>query len=203
MAILRVLTPFANWFFFPFTLFYLSCFVFISPLDFKLASHLDAPLRYYFWMVWGFFLQGFILFIPCLTLLSSLHFSVPKSWCYITPHLSAPPTQEFKNCWVWETSEIFLMAENIGAFSPIFFLFPADMAILGMDIEVQTVEDNVISLEMLFKTWLHDQGTEREQLHLLLPSGGFSHAAAPRKHLKYLISFPLCSPLGSSWIPQP
>ncbi|XP_042664315.1 meiosis 1 arrest protein isoform X2 [Tyto alba] len=55
-----------------------------------------------------------------------------------------------------------------------------DIAILGMDIDVQTIEDNVISLEMLFKTWLHDYGTEREHLHLLLPSGGFSHATAPK-----------------------
>ncbi|NWW78448.1 M1AP protein, partial [Climacteris rufus] len=62
----------------------------------------------------------------------------------------------------------------------------SDLAILGMDIEVQTVEDNVISLEMLFKTWLHDHGTEREQLHLLLPSGGFSHAAAPKSTLMCL-----------------
>uniref|UniRef100_A0A8C4KHD3 Meiosis 1 associated protein n=1 Tax=Dromaius novaehollandiae TaxID=8790 RepID=A0A8C4KHD3_DRONO len=53
-----------------------------------------------------------------------------------------------------------------------------DIAILGMDIDVQTVEDNVISLEMLFKTWLHDYGTDREQLHLLLPSGGFGHLLA-------------------------
>ncbi|NXG76118.1 M1AP protein, partial [Baryphthengus martii] len=56
----------------------------------------------------------------------------------------------------------------------------SDIAILGMDIDVQTVEDNIISLEMLFKTWLHDYGTEREHLHLLLPSGGFSHSTAPR-----------------------
>ncbi|NXY81686.1 M1AP protein, partial [Alcedo cyanopectus] len=56
----------------------------------------------------------------------------------------------------------------------------SDIAILGMDIDVQTVEDNVISLEMLFKTWLHDYGTEREHLHLLLASGGFSHATAHR-----------------------
>nr|XP_026653912.1 meiosis 1 arrest protein [Zonotrichia albicollis] len=62
----------------------------------------------------------------------------------------------------------------------------SDMAILGMDIEVQTVEDNVISLEMLFKTWLHDHGTEREQLHLLLPSGGFGHSAAPKNTLMCL-----------------
>ncbi|KFO85616.1 Meiosis 1 arrest protein, partial [Buceros rhinoceros silvestris] len=61
-----------------------------------------------------------------------------------------------------------------------------DIAILGMDIDVQTVEDNVISLEMLFKTWLHDYSTEREHLHLLLPSGGFSHATAPKSTLMCL-----------------
>lgn len=81
------------------------------------------------------------------------------------------------------------MVENICAFSP---FFPADIAILGMDIDVQTIEDNVISLEMLFKTWLHDYGTEREHLHLLLPSGGFSHDTAPKTTLS--ISFSL-SPL--------
>ncbi|NXR10573.1 M1AP protein, partial [Semnornis frantzii] len=62
----------------------------------------------------------------------------------------------------------------------------SDFAILGMDIDVQTIENNVISLEMLFKTWLHDYGTEREHLHLLLPSGGFSHASAPRTTLMCL-----------------
>ncbi|XP_059673636.1 meiosis 1 arrest protein [Gavia stellata] len=61
-----------------------------------------------------------------------------------------------------------------------------DVAILGMDIDVQTIEDNVISLEMLFKTWLHDYSTEREHLHLLLPSGGFSHATAPKTTLMCL-----------------
>ncbi|XP_049647298.1 meiosis 1 arrest protein [Accipiter gentilis] len=61
-----------------------------------------------------------------------------------------------------------------------------DIAILGMDIDVQTIEDNVISLEMLFKTWLHDYGTEREHLHLLLPSGGFSHDTAPKTTLMCL-----------------
>ncbi|XP_029862294.1 meiosis 1 arrest protein isoform X2 [Aquila chrysaetos chrysaetos] len=61
-----------------------------------------------------------------------------------------------------------------------------DIAILGMDIDVQTIEDNVISLEMLFKTWLHVYGTEREHLHLLLPSGGFSHATATKTTLMCL-----------------
>ncbi|KFQ14227.1 Meiosis 1 arrest protein, partial [Leptosomus discolor] len=61
-----------------------------------------------------------------------------------------------------------------------------DIAILGMDIDVQTIEDNVIGLEMLFKTWLHDYGTEREHLHLLLPSGGISRATAPKTTLMCL-----------------
>ncbi|NXT73127.1 M1AP protein, partial [Zapornia atra] len=61
-----------------------------------------------------------------------------------------------------------------------------DLAILGMDIDVQTIEDNVISLEMLFKTWLHDYGTEREHLHLLLPSGGLHRATAPKTTLMCL-----------------
>lgn len=76
--------------------------------------------------------------------------------------------------------------------------FPADIAILGMDIDVQTVEDNVISLEMLFKTWLHDYGTEREHLHLLLPSGPFSHATAPKPSLSIEFSLPLCGELLNS-----
>ncbi|NWS77223.1 M1AP protein, partial [Crotophaga sulcirostris] len=61
-----------------------------------------------------------------------------------------------------------------------------DVAILGMDIDVQTVEDNVISLEMLFKTWLHDYSTEREHLHLLLPSGAFCRASVPKTTLMCL-----------------
>ncbi|NXE84903.1 M1AP protein, partial [Cochlearius cochlearius] len=61
-----------------------------------------------------------------------------------------------------------------------------DIAILRIDIDVQTIEDNVISLEMLFKTWLCDYSTESEHLHLLLPSGAFSHATAPKPTLMCL-----------------
>lgn len=77
-------------------------------------------------------------------------------------------------------------------FSP---FFPADIAILGMDIDVQTIEDNVISLEMLFKSWLRDYSTEKEHLHLLLPSGGFSHATALKTTLSISFSLPLCREL--------
>ncbi|XP_067414946.1 meiosis 1 arrest protein [Emydura macquarii macquarii] len=58
-----------------------------------------------------------------------------------------------------------------------------DSAILGMEIDLQTIENDVVSLETFFKTWLHDHGTDREQLHLLLPTEGFSHFTAPRTSL--------------------
>ncbi|CAM5110643.1 unnamed protein product [Eretmochelys imbricata] len=58
-----------------------------------------------------------------------------------------------------------------------------DSVILGMDIDLQTIENDVVSLETFFKTWLHDRGTDREQLHLLLPSGDFCHFTAPRTSL--------------------
>ncbi|KFV79450.1 Meiosis 1 arrest protein, partial [Struthio camelus australis] len=77
----------------------------------------------------------------------------------------------------------FLEPEDAEQSMPADELSSDDTAILGMDIDVQTVEDNVISLEMLFKTWLHDYGTDREQLHLLLPSGGFSYATAAKTSL--------------------
>ncbi|NXV14214.1 M1AP protein, partial [Cepphus grylle] len=80
----------------------------------------------------------------------------------------------------------FLEPEDVEQCMPAEEPSSSDIAILGMDIDVQTIEDNVISLEMLFKTWLHDYGTEREHLHLLLPSGGFSHAAAPKTTLMCL-----------------
>ncbi|KAM9142552.1 meiosis 1 arrest protein [Pangshura tecta] len=58
-----------------------------------------------------------------------------------------------------------------------------DSVILGMDIDLQTIQNDVVSLETFFKTWLHDHGTDREQLHILLPSGDFRHFTAPRTSL--------------------
>nr|XP_025040099.1 meiosis 1 arrest protein isoform X1 [Pelodiscus sinensis] len=58
-----------------------------------------------------------------------------------------------------------------------------DSVILGMDIDLQTIGNDVVSMETFFKTWLQDRGTDREQLHLLLPSGGFRHVTAPRTNL--------------------
>ncbi|XP_062992112.1 meiosis 1 arrest protein [Elgaria multicarinata webbii] len=55
----------------------------------------------------------------------------------------------------------------------------AAAAILGTDIDLQTVEDDVVALEMFFKAWFHDQGTNQEHLHLLLPSGAIARPGAP------------------------
>ncbi|XP_062998674.1 meiosis 1 arrest protein-like [Elgaria multicarinata webbii] len=57
----------------------------------------------------------------------------------------------------------------------------AAAAILGTDIDLQTVEDDVVALEMFFKAWFHDQGTNQEHLHLLLPSGAIAHESAGRR----------------------
>lgn len=65
-----------------------------------------------------------------------------------------------------------------------------------MEIDLQTIENDVVSLETFFKTWLHDPGTDREQLHLLLPTEGVSHFTAPRTSLSILSFLPLsCGPL--------
>ncbi|NXX80068.1 M1AP protein, partial [Urocolius indicus] len=80
----------------------------------------------------------------------------------------------------------FLEPEDVEHCMPAEELSSTDLTVLGMDIDLQTVEDNVISLEMLFKTWLYDYGTEREHLHLLLPSGGFSHGTAQKTTLMCL-----------------
>nr|XP_015107342.1 meiosis 1 arrest protein isoform X1 [Vicugna pacos] len=43
-------------------------------------------------------------------------------------------------------------------------------SVLGTDIDLQTVDNDVVSMEMFFKAWLHNSGTDQEHVHLLLPS---------------------------------
>ncbi|KAG9332309.1 hypothetical protein JZ751_015411 [Albula glossodonta] len=45
-----------------------------------------------------------------------------------------------------------------------------DNLLLGTEIELQQVENDIVALESVFKGWLHDIGGDREHLHLLLPS---------------------------------
>ncbi|KAF7657393.1 hypothetical protein LDENG_00027550 [Lucifuga dentata] len=41
---------------------------------------------------------------------------------------------------------------------------------LGVEVDLQQVENSAFAMEMVLKTWLHEQGGDREHLHLLLPS---------------------------------
>ncbi|XP_054846306.1 meiosis 1 arrest protein [Eublepharis macularius] len=50
--------------------------------------------------------------------------------------------------------------------------------VLGTAIDLQTVEKDLAALETFFKGWLHDWSTDREHLHLLLPSGPTSRSCA-------------------------
>ncbi|XP_066536895.1 meiosis 1 arrest protein isoform X2 [Hoplias malabaricus] len=43
---------------------------------------------------------------------------------------------------------------------------------LGAEMDLQLVENSVVAVENLLKTWLHDQSGEREHLQLLLPAPG-------------------------------
>ncbi|KAK6493399.1 meiosis 1 arrest protein [Huso huso] len=52
-------------------------------------------------------------------------------------------------------------------------------AILGTDIDLQSVENNAVCLESFFKAWLHDHSSDKEHLHLLLPPGGFTDKSSP------------------------
>ncbi|KAJ0055954.1 hypothetical protein NL108_016915, partial [Boleophthalmus pectinirostris] len=45
-----------------------------------------------------------------------------------------------------------------------------DLCVLGAEIDLQQVDNSVFALETVLKNWLHEQGGDREHLHLLLPS---------------------------------
>ncbi|XP_067877714.1 meiosis 1 arrest protein [Heterodontus francisci] len=56
-----------------------------------------------------------------------------------------------------------------------------ECSILGTDIDLQTVENDTISLDSFFKSWLHNHGTDKEHLHLLLPAVHLPSSARRRK----------------------
>ncbi|ROL47931.1 Meiosis 1 arrest protein [Anabarilius grahami] len=51
--------------------------------------------------------------------------------------------------------------------------------LLGTEMELQLVEGTVVALENALKMWLHDQGGDREQLHLLLPPSLTAQGSTP------------------------
>ncbi|XP_053445997.1 meiosis 1 arrest protein [Nycticebus coucang] len=50
-----------------------------------------------------------------------------------------------------------------------------ESSILGTDIDLQTIDNDTVSMEIFFKAWLHNNGTDQEHIHLLLPSRCFSN----------------------------
>ncbi|XP_044934996.1 meiosis 1 arrest protein isoform X4 [Mustela putorius furo] len=55
-----------------------------------------------------------------------------------------------------------------------------ESSILGTDIDLQTIDNDVVSMEIFFKAWLHNSGTDQEHIHLLLPSRCFSNISKSR-----------------------
>ncbi|XP_061066968.1 meiosis 1 arrest protein isoform X1 [Eubalaena glacialis] len=55
-----------------------------------------------------------------------------------------------------------------------------ESSILGTDIDLQTIDNDVVSMEIFFKAWLHNNGTDQEHVHLLLPSRSFSNISRAR-----------------------
>lgn len=51
---------------------------------------------------------------------------------------------------------------------------------LGTEVDLQRIQNAVVDVEMVLKAWLQEQGGEREQLHLLLPSDCAPGAARTR-----------------------
>ncbi|XP_066123575.1 meiosis 1 arrest protein [Saccopteryx bilineata] len=64
--------------------------------------------------------------------------------------------------------------------SPVEELSNDESVFLGTDIDLQTIDNDVVSMEIFFKAWLHNSGTDREHVHLLLPSQSFSSISRAR-----------------------
>lgn len=53
----------------------------------------------------------------------------------------------------------------------------------GTEVDLQQIQNTVVDVEMVLKAWLQEQGGEREQLHLLLPSDCAPGTARTRAQL--------------------
>lgn len=51
---------------------------------------------------------------------------------------------------------------------------------LGTDFDLQTIDNDIVSMEIFFKAWLHNSGTDQEYIHLLLPSRCLSNISRAR-----------------------
>ncbi|XP_039096072.1 meiosis 1 arrest protein [Hyaena hyaena] len=70
--------------------------------------------------------------------------------------------------------------ECLDSVSPVEESSSDESSILGTDIDLQTIDNDVVSMEIFFKTWLHNSGTDQEHIHLILPSRCFSNISRAR-----------------------
>ncbi|XP_047299389.1 meiosis 1 arrest protein isoform X4 [Homo sapiens] len=70
--------------------------------------------------------------------------------------------------------------EHVDSASPVEDTSNDESSILGTDIDLQTIDNDIVSMEIFFKAWLHNSGTDQEQIHLLLSSQCFSNISRPR-----------------------
>ncbi|KAL0619908.1 Meiosis 1 arrest protein [Plecturocebus cupreus] len=61
-----------------------------------------------------------------------------------------------------------------------------ESSIPGTDIDLQTIDNDIVSMEIFFKAWLHNSGTDQEQIHLLLSSQCFSNISRARDNPSWL-----------------
>uniref|UniRef100_F7I0R3 Meiosis 1 associated protein n=1 Tax=Callithrix jacchus TaxID=9483 RepID=F7I0R3_CALJA len=70
--------------------------------------------------------------------------------------------------------------EHMDSASPVEDPSIDESSIPGTDIDLQTVDNDIVSMEIFFKAWLHNSGTDQEQIHLLLSSQCFSNISRAR-----------------------
>ncbi|XP_076990795.1 meiosis 1 arrest protein isoform X2 [Tamandua tetradactyla] len=70
--------------------------------------------------------------------------------------------------------------EHMDSASPVEDPSNNESFILGTDIDLQAIDNDVVSLEIFLKAWLQNSGTDREHIHLLLPSQSFSSFSRAR-----------------------
>ncbi|XP_064233916.1 meiosis 1 arrest protein isoform X1 [Aotus nancymaae] len=70
--------------------------------------------------------------------------------------------------------------EHMDSASPVEDPSNDESSIPGTDIDLQTIDNDIISMEIFFKAWLHNSGTDQEQIHLLLSSQCFSNISRAR-----------------------
>ncbi|XP_006881048.1 PREDICTED: meiosis 1 arrest protein [Elephantulus edwardii] len=87
--------------------------------------------------------------------------------------------------------------ESMDSAPPLEELAGDENCVLGTDIDLQTIDNDTISIEIFFKAWLHYAGTDQEHVHLLLPprcSSGFLRATENPMCLKCDLQERLLSP---------